>query len=73
MQACQRGVIAVFHRRLEQQLPAEWRGEPAIIADLAFELEESRMLDIIRQRFGLDRDDVAVIEQAAAIRHRTLK
>ena len=43
------------------------------MADLAFELEESRMLDIIRQRFGLDRDDVAVIEQAAAIRHRTLK
>lgn len=42
------------------------------MADLAYELEESRMLAIIRQRFGLSRDDVAVIEQAAAIRHRTI-
>lgn len=42
------------------------------MADLAYELEESRMLAIIRQRFGLGRDDVDVIEQAAAIRHRTI-
>lgn len=42
------------------------------MADLAYELEESRMLAIIRQRFGLSRDEVAVIEQAAAIRHRTI-
>lgn len=42
------------------------------MADLAFQREESRMLDIIRQRFEVSRTAVAAIELAAEIRHRTV-
>lgn len=39
-------------------------------ADLSVREEETRILDIIRDRFGLDPLAVAAIERAAAIRHR---
>ncbi len=39
-------------------------------ADLAFRPEESRMLDIIRERLGIGRLAAASIESAASIRHR---
>lgn len=41
-------------------------------ADLAVGREETRMLDIVRERFGIDPLAVAAIERAASIRHRTL-
>lgn len=40
-------------------------------ADLAVGAEESRMLDIVQERFGVDALAVAAIERAASIRHRT--
>jgi len=39
-------------------------------ADLAVREEETRILDIVKDRFGLDPLAVAAIERAAAIRHR---
>lgn len=39
-------------------------------ADLSVREEETRILDIVRDRFGLDPLAVAAIERAAAIRHR---
>lgn len=39
--------------------------------DLDLRNEESRMLDIVRSRFGIDALAAAAIERAAAIRHRT--
>ncbi len=41
-------------------------------ADLTVKDEETRVLDIVRDRFGLDPLAVAAIERAAAIRHRRL-
>ena len=39
-------------------------------ADLDVRLEEDRLLELIRRRFGLDRAAVLAIERAAGIRHR---
>lgn len=39
-------------------------------ADLSIREEETRILDIVKDRFGLDPLVVAAIESAAAIRHR---
>lgn len=41
-------------------------------ADLSVGAEETRLLDIVRDRFALDPLAVAAIERAAAIRHRIL-
>ena len=41
-------------------------------ADLSVREEETRVLDIVRDRFDLDPLTIAAIERAAAIRHRTL-
>src|SRR5690606_6748563 len=41
-------------------------------ADHSLNLEEARMLDIVRERLGVDADVVEAIERVAAIRHRTL-
>lgn len=41
-------------------------------ADLSVGAEETRLLDIVKERFALDPLAVAAIERAAAIRHRTL-
>lgn len=42
-------------------------------ADLSVREEETRVLDIVKDRFDLDPLAVAAIERAAAIRHRTLQ
>ncbi|MEO3386361.1 tellurite resistance TerB family protein [Mesorhizobium sp. CAU 1741] len=42
-------------------------------ADLSVREEETRMLDIIKERFDLDPLAVAAIERAAAIRHRVTR
>ena len=39
-------------------------------ADLSVRMEETRILDIVKDRFDLDPLAVAAIERAAAIRHR---
>ncbi len=41
-------------------------------ADHSLNLEEARMLDIVRERLGIDAGVVEMIERVAAIRHRTL-
>lgn len=41
-------------------------------ADLSVGAEETRLLDIVKERFALDPLAVAAIERAAAIRHRRL-
>ena len=41
-------------------------------ADLSVKQEETRVLDIVRDRFDLDPLAIAAIERAAAIRHRTM-
>jgi hypothetical protein len=41
-------------------------------ADLDVRLEEDRLLELIRRRFGLDRAAVLAIERAAGIRHRRI-
>jgi tellurite resistance protein len=40
-------------------------------ADLTVRLEEVRVLDVIKSRFGVDALAAAAIERAASIRHRT--
>jgi tellurite resistance protein len=40
-------------------------------ADLSVREEETRVLDLVKDRFGLDPLAVAAIERSAAIRHRT--
>ncbi|TKT74223.1 tellurite resistance TerB family protein [Aquamicrobium sp. LC103] len=40
--------------------------------DLAVGVEETRLLDIMKNRFALDPLAVAAIERAASIRHRTI-
>jgi len=42
-------------------------------ADHSLNLEEARMLDIVRERLGIDAGVVEMIERVAAIRHRTLQ
>ena len=42
-------------------------------ADHSLNLEEARMLDIVRERLGIDADAMEAIDRAAAIRHRTLE
>lgn len=41
-------------------------------ADLSVNNEETRVLDLVRDRFGIDPLATAAIERAAAIRHRVL-
>lgn len=41
-------------------------------ADLSVRAEETRILDIVKDRFALDPLAVAAIERAAAIRHRAV-
>lgn len=41
-------------------------------ADHSLRMEEARMLDIVRERFGIDAVISETIDRAAAIRHRTL-
>ena len=40
-------------------------------ADHSLNIEEARILDILRERLGVDPDAVAAIDRVAAIRHRT--
>lgn len=42
-------------------------------ADLSVRDEETRVLDLVRDRFDIDPLAVAAIERAAAIRHRTYR
>jgi uncharacterized tellurite resistance protein B-like protein len=40
------------------------------VADRSIRPEEHRMLDLVKERFELDRAVVTAIERAASIRHR---
>ena len=42
-------------------------------ADLDVKLEEDRVLELVRQRFDLERGTVLAIERAARIRHRRIQ
>ncbi len=42
-------------------------------ADLSVKLEEDRVLELVRERFDLERGTVLAIERAARIRHRPLQ
>ena len=42
-------------------------------ADLSVKLEEDRVLELVRERFDLERGTVLAIERAARIRHRRVQ
>lgn len=67
------GVLAAIGRALTPELreTAYALAVDVAAADLDVGAEESRMLDIVRDRFGVDALAVAAIERAASIRHRT--
>lgn len=67
------GILATVRDALPQELreTAYALAVDVAAADLSVGREESRMLDIIRERFELDALAVAAIERAASIRHRT--
>jgi tellurite resistance protein len=67
------GVLAAIGQALTPELreTAYALAVDVAAADLAVGAEESRMLDIVQERFGVDALAVAAIERAASIRHRT--
>jgi tellurite resistance protein len=67
------GILATIRDVLPQELreTAYALAVDIAAADLSVGAEETRMLDIIRQRFEIDALAVAAIERAASIRHRT--
>lgn len=69
------GILAAAREVLPQELreTAYALAVDVAAADLAVGSEETRMLDIIRERFEIDALAVAAIERAAGIRHRTLQ
>lgn len=68
------GVLSLVRSALSEDLreTAYALAVDVAAADLDLKLEESRLLDIVKERFGLDPLAVAAIERAAAIRHRTV-
>ena len=81
-QECQRllqqeGGFAAILAMIRDVLPQELRETAYALAvdvaaaDLSVRSEETRVLDIVRQRFEIDALAVAAIERAASIRHRT--
>jgi tellurite resistance protein len=67
------GVLAAIGQALTPELreTAYALAVDVAAADLAVGAEETRMLDIVRDRFGIDALAAAAIERAASIRHRT--
>ena len=66
------GVLKMIGEALPQELreTAYALAVDIAAADLAVGAEETRMLDIVKSRFGIDPLAVAAIERAASIRHR---
>lgn len=69
------GVLALIRDALSPELreTAYALAVDVAAADLAVREEETRLLDMVRQRFSLDALAVAAIERAASIRHRTVQ
>ena len=81
-QACQRllqeeagleGVLSLVRSALTDELRETAYALAVDVAavDLSVREEETRILDILKDRFGIDPLAAAAIERAAAIRHRT--
>ena len=68
------GVLTLIRAALPDQIreTAYALAVDVAAADLSVGAEETRLLDIVKERFALDPLAVAAIERAAAIRHRTL-
>src|SRR5690606_2844728 len=77
-QDCQRllqeegGFAAVLDLIAETLSPELRETAYALAADLDVRLEEDRVLELVRNRFGLERGTVLAIERAAGIRHRRI-
>lgn len=67
------GILTLIHDALTPELreTAYALAVDVAIADRSLNPEEHRMLDIVKERFGLERPVVNAIERAASIRHRT--
>lgn len=68
------GILSLIREVLPQELreTAYALAVDIAAADLSVGEEESRLLDIVRQRLAIDPLAVAAIERAASIRHRTV-
>jgi len=66
------GILTLIHDALTPELreTAYALAVDVAIADRSLNPEEHRMLDIVKQKFGLERPVVNAIERAASIRHR---
>lgn len=69
------GVLSLIAETLSPELreTAYALGVDVAAADHSVRLEELRVLDIVRERFGLDPDAVEAIDRAASIRHRVIQ
>lgn len=69
------GVLALVAETLSPDLreTAYALGVDIAAADHAFELAELRILDIVRERLGIDAATVEAVDRAASIRHRAVQ
>jgi tellurite resistance protein len=67
-----KGILTLIHDALSPELreTAYALAVDVAIADRSLNPEEHRMLDIVKERFDLERPVVTAIERAASIRHR---
>lgn len=67
------GILTLIHDALTPELreTAYALAVDVAIADRSLNPEEHRMLEIVKERFDLERPVVNAIERAASIRHRT--
>lgn len=68
------GILALIHDALTPELreTAYALAVDVAIADRSLNPEEHRMLEIVKEKFELERPVVNAIERAASIRHRTV-
>jgi len=67
------GILTLIHDALTPELreTAYALAVDVAIADRSLNPEEHRLLDIVKERFDLERPVINAIERAASIRHRT--
>ena len=67
-----KGILTLIHDALSPELreTAYALAVDVAIADRSLNPEEHRMLNIVKERFELERQVVTAIERAASIRHR---
>jgi tellurite resistance protein len=67
-----KGILTLIHDALSPELreTAYALAVDVAVADRSLNPEEHRMLDIVKERFELERPVVNAIERAASIRHR---